>query len=168
MFSLRSTTLATALAASFSMAAPAQAAPLVYDLNTRLLAVPEVIVGSNTYSLVLRYDTDGRMTIISATPVATPTPTIECAASNFSAQIFNAISVGMSYDQVSALIGCRNDENGTVNNPGFSSPYKLRIWHNYKNGGSQSMGVIFNAAGTLVMASSDLADAGFFKSKSGF
>ena len=63
------------LAGLLTAAALTQAQPIVFDLTTLSLTLPEVVVGTGTYKLVMRYDADGRMTITSATPATPPAQT---------------------------------------------------------------------------------------------
>lgn len=46
----------------------AQEQALIFNLNTLTLTIPQLVVGSATYSIVLRYDADGRLSIASLTP----------------------------------------------------------------------------------------------------
>ena len=130
--------------------AHAQTAPLVYNQNTRILAIPEVAVGATIYRLELRYDFDGRLSIISATPIL-PTSfqvAASCGDVNFTTSKFNAITSGMTLEQVNQTIGCKNDSTLTVQRPDALS----YAWVDALSYGAKFIVVKFNSSGTAVLS----------------
>ena len=78
MFRPVSLTTATAFLA-FSTVSSVLAAPIVFDLKTLTMTVPEVVVGASSYNLLLQYEADGRLSIKSATPVPVPPAGASCS-----------------------------------------------------------------------------------------
>jgi len=87
----------------------AHAQTATYSSSNRYLTLPSIVVDGTTLSnVVLRLDAGAVVSIGTNAGISD-----KCAASNFSADKFNAIALGMAYDQVVQLMGCRPDSTKT-------------------------------------------------------
>ncbi len=103
-----------------------------------------------------------------ADPPTTATPTTAvCNENNFTTAKFNAIALGMTFDQVATIIGC-------VNSPSFSQHQgSFTIlgwaWTNPSTFKTKLIGVWFDSTGVIVSdAYSGQGATPYFKSSSGF
>lgn len=122
-------------------------APLVFATNTydyakNQLTIDSLTLGDTTYTNVV-------VTVGSVVKVGGSSPAVvpvTCTASNINAASFNAIQVGMTYEQVTAAIGCKNDVSLTTR----SSTYVQYWWTLYPGSISTGIRVFFDGAGAIV------------------
>lgn len=108
------------LACGFSSAV--NAAGNTFDPATNTLTMDSVTVtGDRIYSnVVIRIDKFTVLGVGSSTPVDSGGGVSEtCGAGNFTIDKHNAVQVGMSFDQVTQIIGCKNNLSETVRTGGF-------------------------------------------------
>lgn len=90
---------------------------VIFDGTTNLLTMPSVTAGEYIYNnLVIRLEKFTVVSVGTATPVTPITPTTPttpvttaCAATNFTVAKYDAITAGMTMDQVNQAIGCTYD-----------------------------------------------------------
>ena len=101
-----------------------------YDANTNVLNVDEVILGDYVYkNIKIRLDS---VTLISNDPpVPVPPVSATCSDSNFTTDIYNAITVGMTMSQVEQTIGCNYDPSGTQ---AIGADCVVNKWRYYQTG----------------------------------
>ena len=148
---------ALCLLAGITSAGSAIAQTASYDAATRYLTIPSVRVGDTVFSdLVIRLDGIAVISV-GATAPATSTVTDTCTVANFTTAKFNAIALGMSLDQVSQVMGCKN-------NPGLTqraSQYVVYAWNSIP----AMIMVWFNPDGTKVTG---ILGSDSFKTSAGF
>jgi hypothetical protein len=102
---------------------------VIFDGATNLLTMPSVTAGDYIYNnLVIRLEKFTVVSVGTATPVTPTTPTTpttpatteKCAAANFTRAKYDAIAVGMTFDQVTQTIGCAFDPTQTTKLSTFS------------------------------------------------
>jgi hypothetical protein len=77
-----------------------------YDPVTNLLTINSIQVGNTLYSNVV-------VTVGSIISIGSATP-VGCTASNITRTALNAITVGMSLEQVNQVIGCAYDPGASI------------------------------------------------------
>lgn len=131
-----------------------------YDDATRQLFLPSVQSGNLFYSnVLLRLDS---YTLLSSAPALPLSPVVSavCTGVNFTLPRYDAISVGMTLEQVRRLIGCNPNSNFSLaDNPGVR---RIR-WQEL--GSEKDMVVFFDAATLVVLADGNPSGRFAFKSK---
>ena len=97
---------------SFGTSAFAQTA--TFNNATRYLTIPSVQAGTSIYSnVVVRLDSfaiisvGGEAPVFSSVAPVSPSAADTCVTANFTIAKYNAISLGMTLDQVTQIIGCK-------------------------------------------------------------
>ena len=157
---------ALALAVAALTSASVQAQTIVFDTSSLSMTLPSVSVAGNLYKLVLVYGADGKLSISSATPVVTvPVGQVSelCTDSNFTIAKFNAITLGMTLDQVSATIGCKNA-------PYFVARSADFVLYGWASSALQTktIVVVFDATGSFVKPQDPNQPTNTFKTSTGF
>ncbi len=156
--------LALVLAANSAMAID------TFDPATNKLSLDSVVVNGTVYSNVVITVNSYAINAVGASapyvPVTAPV-TAACTSANFTNARFNAIALGMSFSQVTAIMGC-------ANNPTFSQHQGVFTiygwsWLNPSTFQTMLISVWFDSTGTIVSdAYSGQAPTAYFKSSSGF
>lgn len=131
-----------------------------YDDPTRQLFMPSVQSGNLFYSnVLLRLNS---YTLLSAAPALPLVPVVSavCTGMNFTLPRYEAISVGMTLEQVRRLIGCNQTSNFSLaDNPGVR---RIR-WQ--ETGSEKDIVVFFDASSLSVLADGNPSGRFAFKSK---
>jgi hypothetical protein len=98
-----------------------QSSTASYDASTRHLSIPSLQIGTLVYSnVVLRFDGGAVISVGASAPVTTGSIAHTCTTSNFSTAKYNAITSGLTVDQISAQLGCKSNPAGTIRMSGFT------------------------------------------------
>ena len=90
--------------------------PDTFDASTNILNLDFVILNNIQYNNVVLKLTNYKVISVGSSAPVTPTPVSgTCSSANFSTAIFNAITVGMTMNQVNQTIGCSYDPTRTIN-----------------------------------------------------
>ena len=131
-----------------------------FDEASRLLILPFVQVGNLVIpNVVVRLD---NFSVLSAAPALPLAPVVSdlCTGPNFTLQRYDAISVGMTLNQVRGLIGCAQSSNFSSN--GNEAVRRIR-W--VEVGSTKDIEVYFDANNLTVLANGDPSGRVAFKSK---
>lgn len=135
----------------------AHAQSVTFDPATNMLRVPSIQVGNVIYSnLVYRVDA-GQVISVGVAQNANAIAD-SCSGGNITLANLNAVQLGMSMEQVQAVIGCRADPIYTVRS-------QLASHYTWMADGNKSITVYFDPAGTLVTSASPTVV--YFKFSSG-
>ncbi|MGZ5009436.1 MAG: hypothetical protein ACXV74_00575 [Methylobacter sp.] len=97
-----------------------------YNPTTNILTIDSVIDNGVQYNNVV-VNLGASFSVISVGSSA-PVVSGTCSSSNFSLAVYNAITVGMTLNQVNQAMGCNYDSTKTIN----STNYVARTWF-YQN-----------------------------------
>jgi hypothetical protein len=149
---------------SLAALCPSTSAVDTLDASTNILNLNQVQYSNNQYNdVVLKLTGFQVQSIGASTPLTPPTGPVNetCADENFTPAKFNAISLGMTIDQVNQTIGCKFEPLFNINGTLYSS----RQWQ-YLNPTTfdfKYIAVSFDATGSIVNAKSSP-----FKIRKGF
>lgn len=124
-----------------------------YDVNTNKLSIDAITIGDTTYTNVVV--TVG--SVISVGGASKNTVSNQCLDKNFTSSVYGSIIIGMTLDQVTQIVGCKNNPTGTFRSGNFIYYY----WNTSLN--QKSLTVIFNSTSMLVAL-----DGADFKFSMGF
>lgn len=121
---MKTTTLKTIARASAAvlalLAAQAHAQTATYDPLTKVLRVPSIQVGNEVYpNLVYRADSGAVLSIGNSANIAAIASS--CTADLLTQAKYNALTPGMTMEQVVAMMGCLSDQKLDVRTPLFSA-----------------------------------------------
>ena len=84
-----------------------------FDESTNILTIDAVVVEGIQYNnVVVRLNAFDVISVGSSTPADDGTVAETCTDANFTLAKYNAITEGMTLDQVNQIIGCKNDAYG--------------------------------------------------------
>lgn len=113
-----------------------------FDAATGLLTIDAVVVnGVQFNNVVVKLKDIDVVSVGSSAPYGAVSDT--CSGSNITTTNFNAITLGMTLDQVNQTIGCKYDRGGTQT----TSTYIVREWINPYGG---TIMVWFDSSGNIV------------------
>jgi hypothetical protein len=116
-----------------------------FEATTSLLKIDAVVINGVQYNnVVLKLKDVDLVSVGSSAPYGAVSDT--CSASNITTANFNAITVGMTLDQVNQTIGCKYDPGASVN----SQSYIVRYWRETALGSLACIIVWFDPAGNIV------------------
>ena len=152
--------MALVLAANSAMATD------TFDPSTNKLSLDSVVVNGTVYNnVVITVNSFAINAVGSSAPYAAVTAA--CTSASFNNAKFNAIALGMSFSQVTAIMGC-------VNSPTYSQhqgAFTIYGWSWFNPTSFQTMllSVWFDSTGNIVSdAYSGQSPTPYFKTSSGF
>ncbi len=137
-----------------------------YDETTNILNIDAVVVDGIQYNnVVLRLYGFDVISVGSSVPIDDGTVAETCSDANFTIARYDAITEGMTLDQVNQIIGCKSDPHGTI----ITGAFVIRGWDNGLlpiTGGYKQITVTFDSTtGNIVKAPSGSTA---FKGRLGF
>jgi hypothetical protein len=78
-----------------------------FDTNSNQLTVPAIQIGDTVYNNVVIQLKDFAVLSAGTSTVVAPSQLPACTMTNFNAQAYDTISLGMTVDQVSQVVGCQ-------------------------------------------------------------
>lgn len=154
------TYLTLVLATSNAMAAD------VFNPATNVLTLDSVVVGGTVYSNVAVKINSFEIQSVGSSAPYTPV-SATCSASNFTAAKYDAITLGMTLEQVFQVIGCKNT-------PSLTTVFGTNIvglgwaWTDPVSFQMRAINVWFDATGSIVTKLPDTDSNPYFKSRTGF
>jgi hypothetical protein len=130
-----------------------------YDETTNILNIDAVVVDGIQYNnVVVRLNAFDVISVGSSIPIDDGTVSETCSDANFTIPRYNAITVGMTLDQVNQTLGCKYDPIFTIASSDF-------VHHTWANGDvSAGITVYFDATDSFVK----VFGGDFFKIRFGF
>ena len=148
------TVISTGSTGTVAASCPSSAAIDTFDSSTNILNLNQVQYNNIQYNdVVLKltgYDVQsiGASAPLSPTtpPVTPPVDSGTCSSENFTVAKFNAITVGMTVDQVNQTIGCKYDPSHTSASASFVS----HNWYYKSQNSVQQIILYFDASDSVV------------------